>query len=222
MAEVSAVPARGPLVDRFGLVDIALLVSILAFALVRTTGPMAFVAFMLQAVTFVLVLFASDVRRPLRLAGIAFVAVAGVLVVTGLVTHRLPLTRIAFFATMALAAVASPVAVGWRLLRRGGRVDSRTVTGAVALYLYVGLFFAMLLPLIGDIGGAPALAASRAIHPSDYVYFSYATLTTVGYGDVTGATVLVRMLAIAEALIGQLYLVTVIALIVGNLGRGPR
>ena len=54
---------------------------------------------------------------------------------------------------------------------------------------------------------------------SDYLYFSFATLTTVGYGDLAAATDLGRSVAIAEALIGQIYLVTVVAVIVGSLSR---
>ena len=50
------------------------------------------------------------------------------------------------------------------------------------------------------------------------LYFSFVTITTVGYGDFTAATDLGRSLAITEALIGQIYLVTVVAAIVGGLG----
>jgi voltage-gated potassium channel Kch len=50
----------------------------------------------------------------------------------------------------------------------------------------------------------------------DFLYVSYSTLSTVGYGDLTAATELGRSLAITEALFGQLYLVTVVALIVSN------
>ena len=53
----------------------------------------------------------------------------------------------------------------------------------------------------------------------DYVYFSYVTMSTVGYGDLTARGDFARMLAVTEALIGQLYLVTIVALLVGNLGR---
>jgi voltage-gated potassium channel Kch len=56
--------------------------------------------------------------------------------------------------------------------------------------------------------------------PNDFLYFSFATLTTVGYGDLVAATDLGRSLAVSEALIGQIYLVTVVALIVGNLRPG--
>ena len=51
------------------------------------------------------------------------------------------------------------------------------------------------------------------------MYFSYVTLTTVGYGDFTAATSTGRMIAVSEALTGQLYLVSAVALLVGNIGR---
>jgi len=54
---------------------------------------------------------------------------------------------------------------------------------------------------------------------ADFLYYSFVTLTTVGYGDVTAATNLGRMLSVIEALVGQLYLVIVVALIVSNIGR---
>jgi hypothetical protein len=49
------------------------------------------------------------------------------------------------------------------------------------------------------------------------LYFSYVTLATLGYGDYTAASNLGHMLAVAEALIGQIYLVTVVALLVSRL-----
>ena len=53
----------------------------------------------------------------------------------------------------------------------------------------------------------------------DHLYFSFVSLTTVGYGDLTPISDLGRMIAVSEALIGQLFLVTVVALVVGNIGR---
>ena len=50
-------------------------------------------------------------------------------------------------------------------------------------------------------------------------YFSFTTLATIGYGDLTAATNLGHTLSVSEGLLGQVYLVTVVSLIVGNLGR---
>ena len=55
--------------------------------------------------------------------------------------------------------------------------------------------------------------------PNDFLYFSLATLTTTGYGDLSAATELGRAMAVTEALIGQMYLVTVLAVIVSNVRR---
>jgi hypothetical protein len=54
------------------------------------------------------------------------------------------------------------------------------------------------------------------------VYFSFTTLTTAGFGDLTARTDLGHTLTVFEALIGQIYLVTVVSLIVSNLGRRGR
>ena len=54
------------------------------------------------------------------------------------------------------------------------------------------------------------------------LYFSFTTLVTLGYGDYTAAGELGRTFAISEALIGQLYLVTVIALLISRIRVAPR
>ena len=53
-----------------------------------------------------------------------------------------------------------------------------------------------------------------------FEYFSFVTLTTVGFGDFTAATDAGRAVAMLEALIGQVFLVTIVALVVSNLGQG--
>ena len=57
---------------------------------------------------------------------------------------------------------------------------------------------------------------------ADILYFSFITLTTTGYGDITAANRIGRTTAMVEAMVGQLYLVTVLALLVSNLGRTRR
>ena len=52
----------------------------------------------------------------------------------------------------------------------------------------------------------------------DRVYFSFATLTATGYGDFTTATSLGHAFAVVETLVGRLYLVAVVAILLGNLG----
>ena len=75
---------------------------------------------------------------------------------------------------------------------------------------------------VGTIQSDPFFAQQAHATVADYLYFSFVTQTTVGYGDLTAAGGFGRALAVLEALIGQLYLVTVIALLVSNLGSARR
>jgi hypothetical protein len=97
---------------------------------------------------------------------------------------------------------------------------SATLAGAVAIYLLVGLVFADLYMCFTVFSGT-AFFTDPGEHGSvAYVYFSFTTLTTVGFGDLTAGSDVGRMLAVMEALLGQLYLVTVVAFIVAT--RRPR
>jgi hypothetical protein len=125
----------------------------------------------------------------------------------------------------ALVALGPPaVAVGvLRNLGMSGRVRLEAVTGVLALYMLLGMLFAFVYAAIDRLGGAPFFAHDAHVTVSRCLYFSFTTLTTVGYGDLTARSDLGHTLAIFEALIGQIYLVTVVSLIVGNLGRAhPR
>ena len=77
---------------------------------------------------------------------------------------------------------------------------------------------------MGDLlGGHPFFAGDQSTTVAHCLYFSFASLTTVGYGDLTARTNLGHTLSVSEALLGQIYLVTVVSLIVANLGRSrPR
>jgi len=82
--------------------------------------------------------------------------------------------------------------------------------------MLIGTGFAVLFGAIEDIGNTPFFMNVTNGTPSDFLYFSLATLTTTGYGDFAAATELGRAMSVTEALIGQMYLVTVLAVIVAN------
>ena len=100
-------------------------------------------------------------------------------------------------------------------------VTIHSMFGVLCLYLLLGILFAVAYATIQDVSGTEFFAGKQAGR-DDFLYFSYTTLTTVGYGDLVAATNLGRSLAISEALLGQIYLVTVVALIVGNLRPAAR
>ena len=81
--------------------------------------------------------------------------------------------------------------------------------------------FAFLYAAINGLGGSPFFSQTSHATTAEFLYFSFVTQTTVGYGDFTAAGGLGRTLAVLEAVTGQLYLVTVIALLVSRLSS-PR
>jgi hypothetical protein len=98
-----------------------------------------------------------------------------------------------------------------------GEVTLDRILGAVALYVLIGVVWAEAYSLI-NVHMSDAFAGAHGVEgirdPSTWVYFSFSTLTTVGYGDITPIARLVRSLAILEALIGQLYPAIVLARLV--------
>ena len=115
-----------------------------------------------------------------------------------------------------LAALALTIVVR---IRRMPYVSVQTVLGAVSVYLVLGLLYAVFDSIVSTMTGHQFFTEQSGATVGDYTYFSFITLCTVGYGDLTPSTRIARALAVSEALTGQLYLVTVIAVVVGNLGR---
>lgn len=112
------------------------------------------------------------------------------------------------------------VAVGIvRNLRATGEVRLEAVFGVLCLYVLIGMAFGFVYGAIDRLGGDPFFADGQPATVSHCLYFSLTTLATVGYGDFVARTDLGHTLAVSEALIGQIYLVTVVSLIVSNLGR---
>jgi hypothetical protein len=87
----------------------------------------------------------------------------------------------------------------------------------LCLYLLLGLLFAFAYVAVQNLGGAPFFANGAAANSDRSVYFSFVTLATVGYGDYTARTNFGHTLSVTEALLGQIYLVTVVATIVSRL-----
>ena len=102
-----------------------------------------------------------------------------------------------------------------RLLRTEG-VTFNAVAGSLAIYLSVGLLFAWIIGFITEVSKTPYFVQHSTVTEGDKVYFSFTALTTTGFGDFTPATSVGHALAVIEMLTGQLYLVTVIGLLIGN------
>ncbi len=106
-----------------------------------------------------------------------------------------------------------------RRLLSYGRITIATVFGLLSVYVLIGLSYGYGYLMANQFRHGGFFAQPGRGNLSDCMYFSLITMTTVGYGDLTAAFALGRMMASTEALVGQLYMVTVVALSVANLGR---
>ena len=104
-----------------------------------------------------------------------------------------------------------------------GRITYHRIVGAILLYLTIGLVFVALYTLVGAHSPnafSGMTVTARVSLPSDLVFFSFTTLTTLGYGDIMPVHPIARSLSNIEAIIGQVYPATLLARLV-SLGGGP-
>jgi hypothetical protein len=177
----------------------------------------------LAGATLLLALRAAEMRPPLIRA-----AAVGAVIVFGLSVARALGADVGEGAarTMnaALIALGPPaIVVGVvRELRSSGRVRLEAVMGVLSLYMLIGMTFAAVYAAVDRAGGDPFFEGGDPATVSNCLYFSFATIATVGYGDLVARSDLGHTLAVFEMLIGQIYLVTVVSVIVANLGRPAR
>ena len=212
--------------QRFGMLLLALSASFVFEGVAEPGDVQRAVQTVLVGGTLMLALYAAEVpkRRLVVAAGVISVIVVGV-VITSLAGSGKTVAGIAAIANGLLVLVAPPaVVIGLlRNLRTTGTVTVTVVAGVLCLYLLVGLFFAFTYTAIQNLGGAPFFANGAAATSARSLYFSFVTMTTVGYGDYTARTNLGHTMSVTEALLGQIYLVTVVAAIVGRMvPRGAR
>ncbi len=205
----------------YGLLLI-LIISSLIFQLATSEGELVhIVTILLLGGTFLAAMWTSQARaRPLRVATVVVVGVTIAAVIVFAATGELDDAG-ARIVSLILVAFA-PVAIVHGLIRHfreEGRVTVQTMFGVLCIYLLLGSLFALIYGVIDDLGSKPLFGGEVTGTTSDYLYFSFTTLTTTGYGDLTAAIDLGRSFAITEQLVGQIYLVTVVAVIVGNLSR---
>ena len=165
--------------------------------------------------TLILVSGVAAVADHRRLA-IVLATLSAFVIVVGWIELLMPATKIPMLRNLSAlgAFVLLAFAVGINVFASGRAIGDR-VFGAVVLYLLLGLLWAVAYQ------GVETLAPnSFTVHPAEasglaeWVYFSFVTLTTVGYGDVTPVAQGARSLAMLEALVGQLYPAVIIARLV--------
>ncbi len=229
MAEASASAPRwrpGSRVARlratrsFTIVLVPIVVSFL-FASIAPDDPWtSAVLVLLESATLVLAMWTSGVARADSQASIGLIVVAIVAAVTVIVSGGSLLVGIVgILSGLLTLATVAVISIG---VLDQGEVNTQSVGGAICVYILIGLVFLFAYSAIAVLGDGNLFAQGTDGTRSIRLYFSYVTLATLGYGDYTPAGDLGRTIAAVEALFGQLYLVTVIALLVSRLGARRR
>ncbi len=201
-------------------VVLLLIVTIFVFASVAgDAGWTASVLLALAAATLATAIWTSGLGSLHSRAVIAVLAAAAALAVAVLVWDHSRMAATAGLVT-ALLLVATIVAIAVGVVDQN-EVNAQSVTGAVCIYLLFGTLFVFVYGTIAVLGSGDFFAQGTDGTRALRLYFSFVTLATLGYGDYTPAGDLGHSLAVVEALVGQLYLVTVLALLVSRL-RGRR
>ena len=99
---------------------------------------------------------------------------------------------------------------------RDEKVSREKIFGALSVYLLLGVIWSLLFMMVDFlVPGSFGHGQDRALTGAEMVYYSFVTLTTLGYGDIVPISPSARGLATFEALTGQLYLTVLIARLVG-------
>lgn len=207
--------------DAYGLVLVLILTT---FVVTMTLPPQGWVgrvaAVAIAGLTAVVGLTSSDVRlERVRLAGLA-AGVATVLAILAKLTESRALLGVAFL----IDAILLMIATGTILRRVLGAIDVsfRTILGAISVYTLFGLLFGNVYYALGQITGGDVFSGISHAEGRDYMFFSYTTLTTTGYGDLVPKGDVGQVLAVLEMLTGQIFLVTLVAGLVSLWRPGSR
>lgn len=212
---------------RYGLVLLLAILSTGAQMLLHDTPAALLAQSLLMAMLVITALFAENATRAQwrHVGMLVGISVLGLVAAT-IAGPRGQSERAVMFGLSGVLAVVGAIIVA-RGVITGIRVERRvtlhSVMGALTVYLLAGLIFAFVYGVLDEIVSGPVLSNLGSNKHPEEVYFSFITLATVGYGDITPLVPVARMTAVLEALFGQLYLVTIVAVIVSNVGaRGMR
>lgn len=206
--------------DRFGLVLTLLLTTVVVSIAAPDESWVSPAATVALGVAVVIALLASGADpRAVRVVLAVVVIVVGAAVGGSFAEGDI---GSAIFAASGLVLTFTTMGAIGRRIRMHAEISGLTVLGALCVYVLLGLSFAFAYELIGTLGSEPFFASGVTGTRSDFVYFSFITMATVGFGDLVAAGGVGRAAAALEGIIGQIYLVTAVAALVGNIGRPRR
>jgi hypothetical protein len=195
--------------EAFGLVLLLVLVTYVVASLTRYSGWSAVAITAAGCSSAALAFGSSGVRVPVVRAVAAFAILATALAMVQALGGPDAFLAAAALIQMLLLIGATYVVLHSVLTEL--TVNFRTILGAISVYMIFGLLFTSLYVMIDRLQSGPFFVAEGGSHTGDYIFFSFTTLTTTGYGNLVPIAQPGKMFAGLEMLLGQIFLVTLIA-----------
>lgn len=195
--------------DAFGLVLLLVLITYVLTSLMANRGWDAVVLTIATSATSVVALVSSHAQikavRAAILLSIASIVLAAIAAASS--DHA----WLEFASLIQITLLAIAMAAVLRRVITAPEIGSRTILGALSVYAVLGILFTFLYGAIDRIQSGPFFEGVANPNGSDFLFFSYTTLTTTGYGDLVPAGQPGRMIAGLEMMIGEIFLVTLVA-----------
>jgi len=173
-------------------------------------GP---VVLTVQLATVWLTLRTSHARRGVQLVADVVLCGAAVAAVLSFFVHNTSSELGGIFAICCLLYLIAPFSIVRHLIRRQD-IDTEALLGAITAYLLIGMFFAFAYAAAGELGSVPFFGSAGSGSLSQDLFFSFVTMTTVGYGNLVPAANPGQTMSMIEAVIGQLFLIAAVGKII--------
>lgn len=201
--------------DSYGLVLLLVMVTYVVSVSV-TQAWAGSIVLTVQLVTVWLTLRTAHARRMTRLVASTVLGLAAVAAFVSFFVHQPGYQRGGIFIVCCLLYLIAPFSILRHLLLRA-QIDTETLLGAIAAYLLIGMFFAFAYKAAGEFGSVPFFGSAGHGSLSQDLFFSFVTMTTVGYGNLVPAANPGQTLAVMEAVTGQLFLIVAVGKIISSM-----
>jgi hypothetical protein len=195
--------------DAFGIVFALVLTTYVLTSLLANHGWSAVILTIATSATSVVALTSSHARAATVRAAVRLSALTILLAAVAAITDDRTWLNFASVVQIALLTIAMGAVL--RRVVTSAEVGFRTILGAISVYTVLGILFTFLYGTIDRVQGGPFFEGVGQPQSSDFLFFSYTTLTTTGYGNLVPGGQPGRMISGLEMMLGQIFLVTLVA-----------
>jgi hypothetical protein len=195
--------------DAFGLVFVLVVITYVLASLLENRGWTSVVLTVATSATSVVALTSSHARGRVVRVALALSILTVILAAIGAAAGNHDWLNLATLIQVSLLTVAMGAVL--RRVVMAPEVGSRTILGALSVYAVLGILFTFLYGVIDRLQGGPFFEGHAHPASSDFLFFSYTTLTTTGYGNLVPGGQPGRLISGLEMMAGQIFLVTLVA-----------